>query len=564
MKAKGWMLRWGSLLAVLALVLTVAQGGMAQGPGGDQNQPQVDAAMESDGAVLADLGAGFMFQGVLTESGTPVTGSRQMEFKLWDAASGGTQVGGTTTLTVAVSKGQFSVALAGWGPTEINGRALWLGVRAKDAGGVWRDLGLRPILAAPYAMSLMPHARIVSASTGDVLHIESSSPGFPLRVITTAAGYDAIYATGTNQGVYGNTTGTAAADSGVYGGAGATTGNAKGGYFYSNKGIGVYGVSDSVEGVYGESSNHDGVTGRSAAAGRSGVYGYSVNGNGVSARSDNSHGVNAWTTAITGAVHGVYGTTRSLSGAGVYGANLQTGQGTGVAGFADGYNPVDQTTFWVPAGQFGGDNGVVAISKADGGRGVIGWNKATVGAYSVGVQGRTDSPDGWSGYFLSIAGNGVYVSTPAGKIGLTVLGGSKNAAVATEDGARLLYSEEATEVWFADYGFGKLEDGKAVIVIDPVFAQTVNLSEPYHVFVQAYGDAELYVSARTATSFEVHAREGDGAVEFSYRIVAKRLGFEDARLERAPFGDNDPNLFPERANQDPQLQPVAPDVPAAP
>ena len=563
MKTKGRMVRWGSLLAVLALVLTVAQGGMAQGPGGDQAQPQAGVEQDTAAALNADVGFGFTFQGVLTEGGTPVTGNRQMEFKLWDAASVGTQVGVTQITTVAISKGQFSVALTAWGATEMNGRALWLGVRAQDAGGVWRDLGRQPILAAPYAVSLVPGARIISAGTGNVLRIETVSGGYPLRVITTATGYDGIWGTGTNQGVYGDTTGTGSEDSGVFGGAFVTTGAAKGGYFYSNKGIGVYGVSETVEGVYGESANHDGVTGRSQVAGRSGVFGHSVNGYGVSAGSDKSNGVNAWSSATTGAAHGVHGTTQSSAGAGVYGENLATGAAAGVAGFSNGYSPADQTSFWCPAGQFGGDNGVVALSKTDGGRGVVGWNKATTGSFTIGVQGKTDSPDGWAGYFTS-SGNGVYVSTPAGKSGLVVSGGSKSAAVATEDGARLLYSEEATEVWFADYGFGKLEDGKAVIAIDPLFAQTVNLDELYHVFVQAYGDAELYVSTRTATSFEVHAREGDGAVEFSYRIVAKRLGFEGERLERALFGDNDPNLYPEKASLDPQLEPAAPGVPAAP
>ena len=54
---------------------------------------------------------------------------------------------------------------------------------------------------------------------------------------------------------------------------------------------------------------------------------------------------------------------------------------------------------------------------------------------------------------------------------------------------RLLYVEESTEVWFSDYGFGQLVDGVAIVPIDPIFVQTVNLNEPYLVFVQAYGDA---------------------------------------------------------------------------
>lgn len=39
-------------------------------------------------------------------------------------------------------------------------------------------------------------------------------------------------------------------------------------------------------------------------------------------------------------------------------------------------------------------------------------------------------------------------------------------------------------MWFTEYGFGRLETGRALISIDPLFAETVNLSEPYHVFVQ--------------------------------------------------------------------------------
>ena len=52
------------------------------------------------------------------------------------------------------------------------------------------------------------------------------------------------------------------------------------------------------------------------------------------------------------------------------------------------------------------------------------------------------------------------------------------------------------------------------------------------------------MTKRTATQFEVHLGEGDDSVEFSYRIVGKRLGYEDDRLERAPWADSDPHLYP--------------------
>ena len=174
---------------------------------------------------------------------------------------------------------------------------------------------------------------------------------------------------------------------------------------------------------------------------------------------------------------------------------------------------------------------------------MIGITKASNG---FAVIGNNQSSSGWAGYFSSQNGaDGVYVSSN-GTYGLLVSGGTKNAVVRTDDGSRLLYSEESSEVWFTDYGFGRLQDGLADINIDPIYAQTVNLEAPYHVFVQVYGDAEVYVSERTTEGFVVRLRGGDPSAEFSYRVVAKRLGFEDDRLERMPWADNDPNLYPEK------------------
>ena len=131
-----------------------------------------------------------------------------------------------------------------------------------------------------------------------------------------------------------------------------------------------------------------------------------------------------------------------------------------------------------------------------------------------------------------------------GKAGLNVVGGTKVGLVGTAAGERMLYAEESTEVWFVDYGWGQLSDGMAVVAVEPIFAETVNLSEPYIVLLQPYGDAALYVSERSAEGFEVRLREGDANVMFSYRLAAKRLGYESDRLERAEWADGDVNLYP--------------------
>ena len=140
--------------------------------------------------------------------------------------------------------------------------------------------------------------------------------------------------------------------------------------------------------------------------------------------------------------------------------------------------------------------------------------------------------------------DGIWVSVPTGNYGLYVIGGTKNAVVSTSQGATELYTEESSEVWFTDYGFGELVDGNALVNIDPLFAETVSTSEPYHVFIEEYGNADLYVTNKTHTSFEVRLRDGDSDVEFSYRIVAKRKGYENTRLEHNELADNDPNLDP--------------------
>jgi len=240
------------------------------------------------------------------------------------------------------------------------------------------------------------------------------------------------------------------------------------------------------------SGGGNGVRGESTTS--LGVYGWSNSSSGVAGRSSGGNGVEGYSPAAGKA--GVYGKNEASSAGSAYGVMGETSSGDGSAAGVYGYAP----------------NG-----------------------YAIGVYGYTMSPNGWAGMFGSPNGNGVKISVGTGKTGLVVSGGgTKSAAVRTDDGDRLLYTEESTQVWFSDYGFGTLQNGVAVILIDPLFAQTVNLQEPYHVFLQAYGDAELYVTDRTPTQFQVRLRAGEPNVEFSYRIVAKRLGYEEHRLEPAP------------------------------
>jgi len=261
----------------------------------------------------------------------------------------------------------------------------------------------------------------------------------------------------------------------------------------------------------------------------------SITGDGVAGYNDAGSGDEAY---------GVYGETASPDGDGVHGyAASDRGAGAGVHGTAKG--PDGDGVFGHALSATGNAWGVFGTSDSADGAGVGGVATATSGV-AVGVTGSTKSPDGWAGSFTTEKGGGVYVSAPAGKAGLNVAGGTKNAVVATSDGARLMYAEEAAEVWFADYGFGRLAAGSATVAIDPTFAEVVDLGIPYHVFVQGYGAATLAVTQREADRFVVRSSDRLDGAEFSYRIVAKRRGYGTARLERAAWADGDANLFPDR------------------
>jgi hypothetical protein len=101
-----------------------------------------------------------------------------------------------------------------------------------------------------------------------------------------------------------------------------------------------------------------------------------------------------------------------------------------------------------------------------------------------------------------------------------------------------MYAVESPGVWFEDFGSASLVNGVAEVSFETIFAETVNLEVDYHVYVTPLGDcAGLYVAAKTPGSFEVRELGGGSAsVDFDYRIVARRLGYEDVRAERARSG----------------------------
>jgi hypothetical protein len=83
-----------------------------------------------------------------------------------------------------------------------------------------------------------------------------------------------------------------------------------------------------------------------------------------------------------------------------------------------------------------------------------------------------------------------------------------------------------------DFGEGQLTNGSAYVRIDRAFANAIDQSSDYLVFITPDGDSKgLYVTMRSPNGFEVRESGGGrSTLQFSYRIVAKPYGSTEARL----------------------------------
>jgi len=301
-------------------------------------------------------------------------------------------------------------------------------------------------------------------------------------------------------GVYGYATATSGITYGVYGKSDSTLGRAVYGYATAASGenYGVYGKSDSTDGR--------GVRGYATA--------YSGETYGVSGQSDSTAGtgVLGCTSALSGETYGGRFVSHSTNGAGVYARGRDSGADLILGGNAD---------------TLLGDDGRIYSDPI--------YNSSDI--YLIVNDGvRIDLDENGDGedadFEIRDKDNNLIFNVD--ESGDTWASGTKGAAVLTQNhGMRTLYAIESTEVWFEDFGTAQLKDGVAVVEIDPLFAETVNLEVGYHVFLTPVdGWAPLYVANKTPTSFEVRDAEGKADIAFDYRIVAKRLGYEDVRMEQ--------------------------------
>lgn len=365
----------------------------------------------------------------------------------------------------------------------------------------------------------------------------------------TYAGYFATTSSGTGDHFGIRSSGLGASSSTSYGlystAQNTSSGNAYGGYFYTfSSGTGLhYGISTTCNG------NSDSST--------YGYYGYASN-----TSTGNAYG--GWfetASSGTGYHYGVRIFSDASSSSAAYGLYSQT-ENTGTGSAYGGYFNVSSTGT-------GARYGVRSITNGNTGAGIyslygtavnsstgstfgtytLASNSSTGTAYGIySTAQNTSTGQAYGGYFVAPGSTeaevGIYArSWVAGYFdgivevtGNLYVGGGKYASVRVDNGEyRLLSCQESPEFWFEDFGEGQLVNGRTHIELDPLFLQTVtiNSQHPMKVFVQLEGDCNgVYVSKGT-TGFDVtELKTGTSNVSFSYRVVAKRKGFEDRRLAK--------------------------------
>ena len=117
--------------------------------------------------LAAPLDSTIVYQGRLTDAGSPANGTYDLRFTLYDAVNGGNPVGGLSTSDdLSVANGLFNATLD-FGFTPFDGTALWLelAVRPGNSAGAYVALTPRqPMTTAPYALYAVTAARAYSST----------------------------------------------------------------------------------------------------------------------------------------------------------------------------------------------------------------------------------------------------------------------------------------------------------------------------------------------------------------------------------------------------------------
>jgi len=292
----------------------------------------------------------------------------------------------------------------------------------------------------------------------------------------------------------------------------------------SNAGGSGISIVDSFSNAYGVFVSGSGFEGVTVDGTIYPIVGYGGTGY-VASYGENVNDVN-FDTGIEGVEYGttqidlgVEGYSASVEGVGTYGQTISaSNEGGTISGSA-------AIGAW---GDTSADWGV--LGTTDEGDSIVGFNASepfATGYFENDEITSSDAP------VLVTVGGSIGGACMFDVSGDMYCSGSKSAVVPVDNGARkvALYAVESPKNWFEDFGSGRLANGSAVVELESTFAQTVN-TQNYHVFITPNGDCKgLYVSQKAAGGFEVRELGGGtSSIDFDYRIVAERRGFENVRM----------------------------------
>ncbi|MGB7201539.1 MAG: tail fiber domain-containing protein, partial [Pyrinomonadaceae bacterium] len=139
-------------------------------------------------APLGEQTTGFSYQGSLKNAGAPANGTHDFEFRLWDSASGGAQVGATVSLNgVAVTNGIFAVTLDFGNQYPDAFRFLEVRVRP-TGGGAFTTLAPREqIKAVPYAVKSLNTEQLGGVAASQYVTTTTGAANFIQNTTTPQA-----------------------------------------------------------------------------------------------------------------------------------------------------------------------------------------------------------------------------------------------------------------------------------------------------------------------------------------------------------------------------------------
>ncbi|MEP6676596.1 MAG: hypothetical protein ABJA78_15650 [Ferruginibacter sp.] len=223
---------------------------------------------------------------------------------------------------------------------------------------------------------------------------------------------------------------------------------------------------------------------------------------------------------------GIIGTSSQSGGAGLKGLN-SNGTGTGIMGAGNNTSPVTLVT----------GSGGSFIGSATG---IFAESTTTTGVAQA--------------LYTDNAGAVVRVNYWNGVTQYKINGsGSVSTVVKDQKGGLItLHATETPEIYFQDYGAGKLINGRVHIDIDPLFEKNivVNESHPLRVFIQPEGDCKgVYITNKTAKGFDVvELNNGTSNINFQWTIICNRADedFGNGRISRNADTRFEPAARPEQ------------------